>query len=68
MKYQFTLFSEQRKPLSCIIEADSRLEFYNKGKAYKEAVKKICLKRSMTTKDLAKYGYNKFAVRKNLED
>lgn len=62
LKYQFTMFSENYKPVACIVEAEGRLGFYGGGKEYQEAIKKICIKRGWTTKDLKKYGYNKFAV------
>lgn len=62
MKYQFTMFSDNYKPVACVVEAEGRLDFYSKGEPYKQAVKKICLKRGWTQKDLKEYGYKKFAV------
>ena len=64
IKYQFTIFSEKYKPVACIVEAENRQEFANKGKAYKDAVAKICIKRSWDIKDLMEYGYNTWKVRK----
>lgn len=63
MKYQVTFYSENYKPVACIVESPSRLEIFGKGKPYKEAIKKICLKRSWTYKEMKEYGYTTFKVR-----
>lgn len=68
MKFQLTMFSKKHKPVACIIEADSRVELYNKGKAYHDAVKKICTKRGWSSADLKRYGYDTFAVMKIEQD
>lgn len=63
-KYQFTLFSNKYKPVACVVNATNRQEFVNKGKAYKDAITKICIKRNWQIKDLMEYGYTTWKVRK----
>lgn len=68
-KYQFTLFTKdgKYKPVSCIVEANNRLEFVNHGEAFKRAITKICAQRHWTQTDLIKYGYKIWKVREYLE-
>jgi hypothetical protein len=65
MKYQFTMYSEKCKPVSCIVEAETRQDFIVGDRpAYKKAIQKIMVKRGWTLKDLAEYGYGKSQIRK----
>ena len=68
-KFQFTLYSENYKPVSCVIEAKNRMDFnaHNKDK-YIKAIQKICTKRHWNKSDLEKYGYNKYKIRKLEEE
>lgn len=63
-KYQFTMYSEKFRPVSTIVEADTRQDFVNKGKPYIKAIQNICVKRGWTMKDLINFGYGKWQVRK----
>lgn len=62
-KYQFTLFAEKYKPVSTIVEANSRMDFAKKGKPYITAMQNICAKRLWTLEDLKRFGYNSWKVR-----
>lgn len=64
MKYQVTFFDKEGhyKPVAAIIEAESRIEIAQ-GK-WKEAAKKICLKRGWTFQEMTKYGYKIWKCRK----
>lgn len=62
--YQFTIWSDKGKaPISCLIEANSRLDFASDSITRKRAIKKICNKRGWTQKDLLKHGYHIYKVR-----
>lgn len=64
IKYQFTMFSEKYKPIAAIVYAESRQDFVLRKQPFKDALIKICTKRSWTLKDLADNGYEKWRVRK----
>lgn len=63
MKYQVTFFDKegQYKPVACVIEATGRHEIAQ-GK-WKEAVKKICIKRGWTYQEMVKLGYKTWKCR-----
>lgn len=58
------MYSEKHKPVACIVEAKSRVEFALKQEPYQKAIIAICAKRSWTVQDLLKFGYTKWQVRK----
>ena len=64
IKYQLTMFSEKYKPIATTVFAESRQDFVYNRKPYKDAIIKICAKRSWTLKDLEENGYTKWRVRK----
>lgn len=57
MKYQVTFFDKEghHKPVATVINANSRHEIALG--LWKDAAKKICIKRGWTYQDLKKYGY-----------
>lgn len=63
-KYQFTMFAEKYRPISTIVEAETRQDFVLKKAPFVKAIQNLCMKRSWTTKDLAREGYTTWKVRK----
>lgn len=62
--YQFTMWSDKGyKPVSCSIEANSRLDFAGHTKYTKKAIAQICNQRSWTKNDMLKFGYKTYKVR-----
>lgn len=65
MKVQFTLFSDNYKPVSTIIMVESAKDFRENYKAHqKRAITNICAKRYWDSSDLKEFGYNKVKYRK----
>lgn len=64
MKYQVTFFQKENKykPVACIIEAENRTEIA-KGK-WKDAMKKVCIKRGWTLSEMIKLGYTTWKCRR----
>lgn len=60
-KYQFTFFSENYKPVACILETDKNfVEVVKNEKDFRKlAIVKICQKRNWTYQEFTKYGYSK---------
>ena len=67
IKYQFTMFSEKYKPIACVVYAENRQAFVLRQKPFKDALIKLCCKRSWTLKDLDDNGYVTWKVRKVVE-
>ena len=63
-KYQVTFFDKENKykPVACIIEAENRVEIA-KGK-WKDAMKKVCIKRGWTPSEMVKMGYTIWKCRR----
>ena len=63
MKYQVTFFDKENKykPVACIIEAENRVEIA-KGK-WKDAMKKVCIKRGWKPSEMVKMGYTTWKCR-----
>lgn len=62
--YQFTMWSSKgNAPVSCIVEANSRLDFASDTIYRRKAILAICTKRGWSKKDLEKFGYTTFKVR-----
>jgi hypothetical protein len=63
-KYQFTLFSKTSKPVSTIVEAESRQDFVLQKAPYIKAMQKIMAKRGWSMADVKQYGYTTWKVKK----
>lgn len=63
-KYQFTMYAEKYKPVSCIVDAENRMDFALGKEPFRRAIQKICAKRCWTYEELMANGYTKWKVRK----
>ena len=65
-KFQFTFYSENYKPVACIIETEKGfVDIVKDEQTFKKmAIVKICQKRGWTHKDFKNYNYNTFKFRR----
>lgn len=68
MEYQITLFCTTKKyrPVSCIIKRNDKVDIHNatiKRQLLNDGMKKICIQRGWTARDLATFGYATGKVR-----
>ena len=73
MEYQITLFcaSKKYRPVSCIVKRNDKVDIHNatvKRQLLNEGMKKICVQRGWTARDLATFGYATGKLDKEAEE